>query len=96
MTSRGQTAIIADGLQPPPDGIATVETSVGPSIKQVWNQSVAQATAESQNDVARLLVAARQEEETAQRNESVSAPVAHVTDGKVRQTCTSNKRINAC
>lgn len=51
MASWYQVAVVLDGLQPPPDGVAAVETSVTSAIQQVGNEAVAEASAVRQDDV---------------------------------------------
>jgi len=87
-------AVVADALKPEPDGVAAVVAGAAAAAQQVRYQPVTQAAAVRQDQDTRLVVARRDQHQTAHRDERVSTPVAEDAVREVRQSWNNNDKNN--
>uniref|UniRef100_A0A147BMF1 Putative secreted protein n=1 Tax=Ixodes ricinus TaxID=34613 RepID=A0A147BMF1_IXORI len=78
-------AVVLDALQPPPHRIPAVVACVRALVQQVRDQAVPQAAPKRQQQEPGFLVPPREQEEPAEGDEGVPAPVPHVPGRKVGQ-----------
>ena len=75
--------VVLDSLQEEPSCISSIEASIIALIVEVGNQSMSFNFCKVQDCVLRFFVESCREEESLERDESISTPAAHVTCRKV-------------